>query len=43
MKKMLENLARREYDSKTDEQVREELEIAKIPVFELPAYMNTEA
>ena len=42
MVKTLDNLARREYDSKIDKQVKEELEIAKIPVFELPAYMNTE-
>ena len=42
MAKTLDNLARKEYDRKIDERVKEELEIAEIPVFELPACMNTE-
>ena len=38
----MENLARRAYDGEVNKKVKEELQIAKIPVFELPAYMNGE-
>lgn len=38
----MENLATHEYNPNFDKEVREELEIAKIPVVELPAFMNTE-
>ncbi len=38
----MENLARNLYDRKVDKRVKEELEIAKIPVFKLPAWMDTE-
>lgn len=38
----MENLATHEYNPGFDKEVRNELEIAKIPVVELPAFMNTE-
>lgn len=38
----MDNFARREYDEKIDNKVKEELQIANIPVFALPDYMNTE-
>jgi len=38
----MENLASHGYDDKADNKVKEELEIAGIPVMKLPSYMNTE-
>ena len=38
----MENLARREFEADVNKKVREELEIANIPVIKLPSYMNTE-
>lgn len=38
----MENLARHEFDRNIDEKVKQELQIAKIPVFTLPAWLNTE-
>lgn len=37
----MDNFARHEYDGKIDDRVKEELQIANIPVFRLPYYMNT--
>lgn len=38
----MDNFARHEYDGKIDVKVKEELQVANIPVFELPYYMNDE-
>lgn len=38
----LNNLAHRDYETSADNEVKNELQIANIPVFELPSYMNTE-
>lgn len=38
----MDNFARCEYDGEIDYKVKEELQIANIPVFRLPYYMNTE-
>lgn len=38
----LNNLAHRDYELNADNEVKNELQIADIPVFELPSYMNTE-
>lgn len=38
----MDNFARYEYDGEIDYKVKEELQIANIPVFRLPYYMNTE-
>lgn len=38
----MDNFARHEYDIEIDYKVKEELQVANIPVFTLPYYMNTE-
>lgn len=38
----LNNLAHRDYETSADNEVKNELQIANIPVFKLPSYMNTE-
>lgn len=38
----MDNLASHKYETEIDKKVKEELEIAGIPVFKLPAFMNTE-
>lgn len=38
----MNNLARYDYSSDVDQKVKEELQIANIPIFQLPNYMNTE-
>jgi hypothetical protein len=40
--KEMDNLARYKYDIEVDEKVKQELQIANIPAFRLPDYMNTE-
>ena len=38
----MDNFARHQYDRNIDDRIKEELQIANIPVFRLPSYMNTE-
>ena len=38
----MNNLARREFNPEINEEVKEELQIANIPVMKLPCYINTE-
>lgn len=38
----MENLARHDYKPDADQKVKEELQIANIPIFKLPSYMHTE-
>lgn len=42
MSECLINLAHRDYETSADDEVKNELQIANIPIFKLPSYMNTE-